>query len=142
MRGNNLLIDVNISQARDIKTRINEEPMEVLIHKHAGLGGPFRLRGFAETVLRCERDTPPTSLSERGVQRGITRPRGTRFPIRGTATIQGTRCVQREPYLLYMPRRMESLVDEVLRKHKTNCCGRTSQNSAQPSKCCANLVYD
>jgi hypothetical protein len=27
MRGNNSLIDVNIPQARDIKTRINEEPM-------------------------------------------------------------------------------------------------------------------
>jgi hypothetical protein len=81
MRGNNLLIDVNIPQARDIKTRINEEPMEVLIHKHAGLDGPFRLRGFAEMVLRCERDSPPTSLLEREVQRGITRPRGIRFPL-------------------------------------------------------------
>jgi hypothetical protein len=58
MRGNNSLIDVNIPRARDIKIRINEEPMEDLIHKHDGLGGPFRLRGFAEMMLRCERNTP------------------------------------------------------------------------------------
>jgi hypothetical protein len=72
-------------------------------------------------VLRRERKTPAppayltcrTSNAIRGTQY-----EGTQFPCLETATIEGTKCVQRKPSLPYIPKRMESLVEETFDKHK------------------------